>query len=222
MRRELDRRTAATLALFGNTLLLAAVGYVLLTDAQFVPLRVGLYGLVWLFVGVAAVALTDPTPTTSRTKRRAAAVAVAYFCVLAYAGGVVSFGDPLSAGVRLAYLPPGWGPAVVVSHDVANVVAMPARVAGYLALSYLVYVTVIDAAQAAVSGLLGLLSCVSCTWPVLTSLAAGAFGAGSALATVSAAYSYDLSTFVFLVTVALLAWRPTLGGADPDGDDAPA
>jgi hypothetical protein len=85
---------------------------------------------------------------------------------------------------------------------------MPARVVGYLALSYLVYATVIDAAGAAVSGILGLLSCVSCSWPILASLATAILGSGSALAASATALSYDLSTVVFLATVALLYWRP--------------
>ncbi len=88
---------------------------------------------------------------------------------------------------------------------------MPARVVGYLALGYLVYATVIDAAGAAVSGIVGLFSCVSCSWPILASLLSGVAGGGSALVAATFDFSYDISTVVFLVTVALLYWRPLVG-----------
>jgi hypothetical protein len=93
-----------------------------------------------------------------------------------------------------------------------SVVLMPARVVGYLALAYLVYATVIDASGAGVAGLLGLLSCVSCSWPVLAALVSGVAGSGSALAATTLGLSQDLSTVVFLLTVGLLYWRPTIGG----------
>jgi hypothetical protein len=91
---------------------------------------------------------------------------------------------------------------------------MPARVVGYLALAYLVYATVIDAAGSAVSGVLGLLSCVSCSWPILASLLTGVFGSSSALVAATFDLSYDVSTLVFVVTVALLYWRPFGFGGD--------
>ena len=78
---------------------------------------------------------------------------------------------------------------------------------GYLALAWLVYATVIDAAGSAVTGVLGLLSCVSCSWPILASLLTG-IGGGGALAAAAQSQSYELSTVVFVVTVALLYWRP--------------
>jgi hypothetical protein len=47
---------------------------------------------------------------------------------------------------------------------------------------------------------------------VIASVATGVVGGGSAVATVALGFSYDLSTAVFLVTVALLYWRPSVGG----------
>ena len=88
---------------------------------------------------------------------------------------------------------------------------MPARVVGYAALAYLVYATVIDASGAAVSGVVGLLSCVSCSWPILASLLSGVAGGGSVLVAATFDFSYDISTAVFLLTVALLYWRPFVG-----------
>jgi hypothetical protein len=219
----MQRHHVAFLVFLGTLVASLGLVYALFTPAQFVPVRYGVYGLLWVFVGVAAVVFTRVSPAPSSTKRRAAAVAVGYFAVLAYAGGLVIPAAPVGdVGARVAYLPPGWGPAVLYQGAVVNLVLMPARVVGYLALTYLVYATVVDAAQAAVSGVVGLLSCVSCTWPVLGSFLTGVFGAGSAVAGLATSYSYDISTAVFLVTVLLLAWRPTLGGRRRDDGETPA
>ena len=178
--------------------------------------RYTLYGLAWVVVGLFVLWRTDPAPTDARTRRRAAAVAVVYFLVLAAAGGVIVTAMRPGAGeyaVRVATLAPGWGPAPVLSTPWAALVLMPARVIGYLALAYLVYATVIDAAGAAVSGVVGLFSCISCTWPILASLLSGLLGSGSAIAAATFNFSYDISTAVFLVTVALLYWRPLVTDA---------
>jgi hypothetical protein len=219
----MERHHLAFLAFLATLVASMGVTYALFSPAQMRPIRYAVYGLLWVFVGIAAFAVTRVSPASASTRRRAALVAVGYFAVLAYAGGLVipAGGGVGDVGFRIAYLPPGWGPALLYQGNVVNLVLMPARVVGYLALSYLVYATVVDAAQAAVSGVVGLLSCVSCTWPVLGSVLTGVFGAGSALAGVATAYSYDISTAVFLVTVALLAWRPTLGGRDPDDGETP-
>jgi hypothetical protein len=175
-------------------------------------LRYPLYGLIWVNVGLAVLVYADVPATSTRTRRRAAAVAVGYLAALAVAGGLVGLAAGPGAGLRIAPLPPGWGPAVLYSGGGLSVVLMPARVVGYLALAYLVYATVIDASGAGVAGLLGLLSCVSCSWPVLAALVSGVAGSGSALAATTLGLSQDLSTVVFLLTVGLLYWRPTIGG----------
>ncbi len=169
---------------------------------------------VWINVGVWALLRTDPPDAPRRQRRTAFGIAVGYFALIAVAGGLVSVGDlfidvPLpESGPRIAWLIPGWGPAVTYVGDLVRVALLPYRVIGYLALSYLVYATVLDATGSAVSGALGLLSCVSCTWPVLASLATGLLGSSSAVALSVMNWSYTLSTVVFLVTVALLYWRP--------------
>ncbi|MFB6091771.1 MAG: hypothetical protein ABEK02_02040 [Haloquadratum sp.] len=200
-------------ALFGNTLIAAALAYLVAADITLTQPRYTVYGLLWVLVGVLAVWKTAPVSADARTRRRAAAVATLYAVALAVAGGVVV--DAASAGggfgVRVAMLAPGWGPAPVVSTPWVLLVLMPARVVGYLALAYLVYATVIDAAGAAVSGVVGLLSCVSCSWPILASLLSGVLGGSSALVAATFDFSYDVSTVVFLVTVALLYWRPLFG-----------
>jgi hypothetical protein len=203
-----SRRTLLYAGLVVNTELLVVLVYAVLTDLE--PTRLTLYGLVWLNVAALAVWRTRIAPASDRTRRRALALSGVYLAVLAVAGGVVTFGGT-GDGLRVAALPFGYGPALVYGGDAVNVVLMPARVAGYLALAYLVYATVVDAAGAAVSGLLGLLSCVSCTWPIVAGVLTGAVGGGSALVAATAGWSYDLSTAVFVLTVALLYWRPVAG-----------
>jgi hypothetical protein len=214
VRGSLARPTPATAALWAAILLaqlVALVAYASLPGVTLVRPRYALYGLVWVNVGLLVLVRVRAGPSSSRVRRRAAAVAAGYLVALAVAGGVVGPAGPVATGLSVAPLPPGWGPALVYSGERVSVVAMPARVVGYLALARLVYATVVDASGAGVAGLLGLLSCVSCTWPILASLVAGVAGGGSALAAATLGLSYDLSTAVFLVTVALLYWRPGWG-----------
>lgn len=198
-----------------NTELVLVALYLAVQDGALTEPRYALYGLLWINVGVWAVARTRVAPASDRTKRRAALLAVGYFVALAVAGGLVrpamETGVGLS-GVRIVALPPGWGPALLYRGDLLRAFLMPARVVGYAALSYLVYATAVDVSGATVSGLLGLLSCVSCSWPILASVAATVFGGGSAVAAATGALSYDLSTAVFLLTIGLLYWRPFASG----------
>ena len=212
LRSRVDIHTLLYGAIVANTLVLLAVAYMLLGGITAPEPRYVVNGRLWVFVGIVAVWKTDPAPTDDRTRRRAAAAAVGYFAALAVAGGLLTLPEAGATwGTRLVPLPPGWGPAPVLTTPYVVVGLVPARVVGYLALSYLVYATFIDAAGSAVSGLLGLLSCVSCTWPVIASVATGVVGGGSAVATAALGFSYDLSTAVFLVTVGLLYWRPSVG-----------
>ena len=215
--RTVDRlRPSRETVLYGlvvlNAEVLAVLLYFLFRNVALTDPRYTVYGLVWVNVGLWALWATDVPDASRATKRRAAAVAVAYFGVLAVAGGVVTeaMARGGTAGWSVAWLPPGWGPALLYGGSAFNLVLMPARVVGYVALAYLVYATVVDAAGAGVAGVLGLLSCVSCSWPVLAGIAASVFGGSSALAASTLSLSYDLSTLVFLVTVGLLYWRPTL------------
>ena len=174
-------------------------------------LRLWVYPFVWINVGLWAVLRTDPAPADARTRRVAGLLTLGYVGVLAYAGGLVAgghAGTPGEVNVVWATVPPGWGPAVTYAGELVTLTLVPFRVVGYLALAYLVYATILDASRSAVTGVLGFLSCVSCSWPVLASLAAGLAGGGSGVAAAVTAGSYDLSTLVFLVTVALLFWRP--------------
>jgi len=193
---------------------MALTGYWLLGNTSTVSQpRVALYGLLWINVSLWVFLRTDVPAASRSTARRAAVVAVGYLAVLAYTGGIVAPGIPGSyeyvAGFSVLWLPPGWGPALTFKNEFVRLILMPARVLGYLALSYLVFVTVVDAASSAVSGLLGLFSCVSCSWPILASVGTAVLGGSSFVAAATTTYAYDVSTAVFLVTVALLSWRPS-------------
>ena len=200
-----------------------AVGAYLSTAPERVEsLRYLLYPLVWITVGAAAVLWTDPSRASRRARLVAGAVAVAYFVVLASLAGLVSVDLAAllggSHGHAAAHHPtgwqfslaaPGWGPRVGYAGEVVSATFVPYRVAGYLALAYLVYAAVLDAAKSALSGALGLVSCVGCTVPLVGGLAAGTAG-GTGVVSALRALSVDISTLVFVVAVALLALGPSL------------
>lgn len=202
----------ASMAAVLNAELLTLLLYVHASNYRGGAIRYLLYPFVW--INVAGLAVLYTTPTAERRRRRygAAAVAVGYFLVLGYVGGLFGPAHGTSGmeptGLNVSWLPPGWGPALLYGGEWVRVSLVPFKLVGYGALAYLVYATVLDASKTAVSGALGLLSCVSCTWPIVASLIAGVAGTGSTLAVAAAAQSYDVSTAVFVVTVALLYWRP--------------
>jgi hypothetical protein len=209
-----DREELLIAVLIVNSELLLLGVYWLVSPAELTSLlgvRYWIYPFVWINVGLWAILKTTPTPASSRNRWVAGGLAVGYFAVLAYFGGLV--GPASSAAGRslrltVLALPPGWAPTLIYNGSVLSAALFPFKLVGYVALAYLVYATVLDAAGSAVTGLLGLLSCVSCTWPILASLATGILGSGSALAGAVYSQSYGLSTLVFVVTVGLLYWRP--------------
>lgn len=207
-----NRDTLLWGGLLVNTEIALTIAYLLLSDVQVVEPRYLVYPFVWLNVGIWALTRTNPVARNDRDRYVGAVVAVGYFLLLAYAGGVVGTGIGEDAlGFRIAWLPPGWGPALLYTGASLKLVLMPYKVVGYATLAYLVYATVLDAAGSAISGVLGLLSCVSCTWPVLATVITGLTGSGAAVASAANEWSYALGTVVFVVTVVLLLWRPTLG-----------
>ena len=194
---------------------MALTGYWLFSDVTVTDPRFALYGLVWVNVAVWVFSRTRVADAPAWTKRRAGALAVGYFAVLAYTGGLVAPGIPEggahATGLSLLWLPPGWGPALYVGSEHVRFLLMPAKLLGYLALAYLVYATAVETAGSLASGVLGLFSCVSCSWPVVASVAAAVLGGGSFFAAATLSYAYDLSTAVFVLTVLLLSWRPSIG-----------
>lgn len=217
-----DRDAVLRAGLLVNSEILLTVSYLLLADVTVTEWRYLVYPFVWINVSVWALVRTTPVADSARARYVGGGLAVAYFLLLAYVGGMVSQGVGLQAadgaaggqpvpGWRLAWLPPGWGPALLYSGPNVRLALMPYKVVGYATLAYLVYATVLDAAGSAVSGVLGLVSCVSCTWPVLASVAAAIAGGGTAVAAAASEWSYALGTGAFVLTVGLLRWRPTMG-----------
>ncbi|WEL29721.1 DUF7546 family protein [Haloferax volcanii] len=201
---------------------LAVGAYLSAAPERVESLRYLFYPFVWITVGAAAVLWTEPPRASARARVVAGAVAAAYFLVLAALAGLVSvdfvalFGG--SHGHAAAHYPtgwqfslaaPGWGPRVGYAGDAVSATFVPYRVAGSLALAYLVYAAVLDAARRALSGALGLVSCVGCTVPLVGGLTAGAAG-GTGVVSALRALSADISTLVFVVAVALLAFGPSL------------
>jgi hypothetical protein len=207
---DISIRRLGWAALLLNVQFVSIVAYYAFTSAVPTEPRYALYGLVWVNVGAYAIYRTrTPGGIDFRTRRRALAVATAYFGLLAVFGGMIGIGlGEYATGARIAWLPPGWGPAFVYAGSSVVVAVTPAFLIGYLALSYLVYVTILEASGSALAGIVGLFSCVSCTWPILAAIASSILGGAGILGATALNASYDLSTIVFLVTVALLYWRP--------------
>ncbi|WP_254537357.1 DUF7546 family protein [Halomarina litorea] len=196
-----------------NTELLLVVAYLAWTGV--VPTRpvYYVYPFVWINAALWALWAVDRPSGTTRRKVLAGLVGAGYFLVLAYFGGLFAVGVggyESGLNVVLSSFPPGWSPAVLYGGSTFTLVFLPFKVFGYLTLAYLAYATVLDAASGAAASLLGLFSCVSCTLPLIAGVLSGFVGGSAAL--VSAAYgqSYGLSTLVFVVTVVLLVWRPTM------------
>jgi len=195
----------------------ALAAYLAVADVTPVAVLPYLYPFVWLNASAWALSRVDPPAVSRRRRLLAAGIAVGYFLLLAFVGGVARFGG-MGAGVRIAWLPPGWGPALLYSGTALTVVAVPYKVIGYATLAYLVGATIADAAGSALSGLVGLFSCISCTWPVVATVATTLFGGATAAAALATNQPYGLSTLIFLSAVGLLVWRPTLRGRKESGE----
>jgi hypothetical protein len=187
-----------------NTEILLVLLYVLLLDGAATDPVLLLFPFVWLNVAAAVVLYVRPAPASTRRRAVAGVVALGYALLLGYVGGVFGLGGQ-GAGLRTVLAaPPGFSPTIVYSGATLSVVLTPWKVAGYLALAYLVYVTVVDASGGVAGGVLGLFSCVSCVLPVVASIIGGFAGVGATLYQAALYQSYGLSTVVFLLSVGLL------------------
>lgn len=206
-----SRETAVWWAVVLNTELLLLLAYFLVVDPTVTRPLFYLIPFVWINAALWGVFRVSPRPTSARQRYAALAVAGGYFLVLGYAGGLYGPSGGPATGIRVAAfsVPPGWGPAVIYGGEVVQFALLPFKLVGYATLSYLVYATVVDAASSVVGGVLGLFSCVSCTLPVIAGVLSGFVGGTGAVAAASS-QSYGLSTVVFVVTVVLLVWRPTI------------
>jgi len=199
-----EGRSLAVWAVVLNTELLLVMLYLLLLPGAATDPLLLTFPFVWLNVAGLVLLHVRPAPASTRRRAVAGAVALGYGLLLGYVGGVVGLGGQ-GTGLRVVLAaPPGFAPSFVYSGATLALVVTPWKVAGYLALSYLVYVTVVDASGGVAGGVLGLFSCVSCVLPVLASVVGGFAGVGATLYQAAMYQSYGLSTVVFVVSVGLL------------------
>jgi hypothetical protein len=208
------------------------VGYFLATPATVSTPRYVVYPFVWINAVLWAAIHTDLPRAPRRHHLVAGGISVGYFLLLANWAGLVGLTavghHPLpesSLGLHVGAGSPGWERVRFITR-VFYVGFVPYRLIGYLGLAYLVYAAVLDVTGAVVSGAVGLLSCLSCSFPIVASLVTGVWGGSVTLMSTVYAYSVDISTLAFLVSVGLLYWRPgfrrlaaVTGGDDGDADD---
>lgn len=199
-----DGESLVRIGVVVNTEIILVLAYVLLAEEPATDPVVLTFPFVWLNVAGLVFAFVRPPSASTRRKWVALAVAVAYALVLAYVGGVFGTGGQGTGFRWILAAPPGFAPGLVYSGATLAAVFTPWKVAGYLALSYLLYVTVLDASGGVAGGVLGLFSCVSCVLPVIASVVGGVAGFGGLLYQAAMAQSYGLSTVVYVVSVGLL------------------
>lgn len=205
-------RPRTSTLLYGALLLNAEVAivfaYLLVSDVRVNRVFSVVYPFVWINVGLWAIVRTNPAPRTKRHRYIAGAAAALYLLLLFALGGLLWASNPhLPTGLDVSMLTPGLGPVVAYNGPFVRFTLVPFLVVGYVTLAYLVYATLLDAAGSAIGGVLGLFSCLSCVWPLIAPIFVGVFGS-AATATVVSLQSHVAGTAIFVVTVALLYWRP--------------
>lgn len=170
------------------------------------PLAVA-HPLVWLNVSAFAALVVDRPDSPPRQTMVVAGIGVVYFGVVSWIGGLLRHGmGGLDASIL--WLPPGWGPAIHVTSPWLGATLFPYQVVGYLTLAYLLYIAVLSAIQPVAGAVLGLTSCIGCTLPLAASLSAPLIGGTLPLALGEAGRPAAIGTIVFVLSVALLLWRP--------------
>jgi len=207
-----SRETAVWWAVVLNTELLVLLAYLLVADPTVTRPLFYLVPFVWINAALWGVFRISTAAASTRQRTAALALAGGYFLVLGYFGGLYGPSSGPATGLRVVVssVPPGWGPALIYGGETLKLALLPFKLVGYATLAYLVYATVLDTASSVVGGVLGLFSCVSCTLPVIAGIVSGFVGGSSAVAAAAYSQSYLLSTAVFVVTVGLLVWRPTM------------
>ncbi|WP_435067995.1 DUF7546 family protein [Haloplanus sp. C73] len=199
------------LVLAGEIALVTA--YLAVTGVTVTEPRYVVYPFVWINIGVWAMWRVEVPSVDRRQRAIATAIAGVYLLVLSWAGGVLLLGltGPIPGGAvsSIHWNVPGWGPTVVYGTPRIRLALIPFKTIGYVAMTYLVYVRLLDATRAVLSGVLGLVSCVGCTFSILLPL----LGATTLFGSTLTGLSWDLSTLVYLLTVALLYWADEIGAA---------
>ncbi|WP_254862494.1 DUF7546 family protein [Halovivax gelatinilyticus] len=168
---------------------------------------------VWINVGLWAFLRTRPPSVVGRRRLIAASIAIGYFLLVSYVGGLYGIhpsghGRPVTGWEIRSTLPPGYGPAIFYVGDGLRLAIVPYLVVGYAAIAYLVYVTVLDASRSVAGGVFGLIACVGCAWPIIAPIVAAVIGGGAVLTTATYEFRYEVSTIAFLAAIAFLVWRP--------------
>ncbi|MFB6101660.1 MAG: hypothetical protein ABEJ73_03770 [Haloplanus sp.] len=193
--------------------LAVVTAYLAVTDVIVTEPRYVVYPFVWINVGVWAVVRTEHPDAGRRQWAVAAAMAGGYLLLLLWAGGILQLGldGPLRGGAvaSVHWNIPGWGPTIIYGTPRVRLSIIPFKLVGYVAMTYLVYVRLLDATRAVLSGALGLVSCVGCTFSILLPF----LGATTLFGSTLTGLAWDLSTLVFLLTVALLYWADEVGVA---------
>lgn len=209
-----DRHAAG---IWARVLLLEAfvlVAYFAVTTAEPTgEFRYLVYPFVWINLAGWAVLRTNPRAGSRRHALLAGGVAVTYFLAILSVPGVVGLGSAGSVDLRVAMQAPGWGPILALTSPWLRLYLVPFEVIGYAGLAYLVYANALATTRSAIPGVLGLVTCVGCTVPVLVPLVGLLGGPATGLTTTAYAWSYDIGTLVFAVTVGLLVWSHERAGS---------
>lgn len=170
-------------------------------------IRYLVYPFLWINAGLWVVSQSEPSTGTRFHRLLAASVAGAYLLTVLYLSGNVGFGvSGMAIDLRVEMYAPGWGPLVAVTNPLFRLYLLPFEVIGYGSLAYLLYVNLLDVTRGVLSGAIGLVTCVGCTVPILAALAGVLGGPATSLTTTAYAWSYDIGTLLFLVTLGLLYW----------------
>lgn len=198
-----SRRARAWAALIALEVLVVAA-YFAAVPGGVGELRYVAYPFVWINAGLWAVLRASPSAGSHRHRLVGLAVAAGYFLLVMAVPGNVGLGMAAELSVRVGWYVPGWGPLVAVSSPWVRLYLVPFEVLGYAGLSYLVYANALDLARGTISGALGLVTCVGCTVPVLAPVVGLLGGPAAGLSSTAYAWSYDLGTALYLLTLGLL------------------
>lgn len=168
-------------------------------------LRYLLYPLVWMTVAVWAMLAVDLEAETRLQAALGSSIGLVYFLGVLWIPGNIGLGAAGSEFVlRVEMYSPGWGPLLVVTGPWLRLFLVPFEVLGYAGLAYLLTANVLKLSRETLSGALGLVTCVGCTVPVLVPVMGLLGGPATSLTTTAYAYSYDIGTVLYVLTVGLL------------------